>query len=90
MARRIAFESESWEEYLNLQATDKNLYQKLNNIIKEMLRSHDPTQGIGQPEPLKYEYTGYYSRRLSKKDRVIYRFDDNYIYIIAIGGHYND
>lgn len=90
MARRIAFEIESWEEYLNLQATDKKLYQKLNNIIKERLRSDDPTQGIGQPEPLKHEYTGYYSRRLSKKDRVIYRVDDNYIYIIAIGGHYHD
>ena len=88
--RQIAFEFDSWEEYLNLQYTDKKLYNKLNDILKEMRRSSDPTQGIGQPKPLKHEYSGYYSRRLSKKDRLIYRFDESYIYIIALGGHYDD
>ena len=42
----------------------------------------------GKPEPLKYELEGKYSRRLSEKDRLIYSFDENYIYIYAIGGHY--
>jgi toxin YoeB len=42
-----------------------------------MLRSDDPSQGIGKPEPLKYELEGKYSRRLSEKDRLIYSFDHN-------------
>jgi toxin YoeB len=57
------------------------------NILKEMQKG-DPTQGIGKPEALKHELAGYYSRRLSDKDRLIYSFDDENIYIIAIGGHY--
>jgi len=54
-----------------------------------MLRSDDPSQGIGKPEPLKHELHGKYSRRLSDKDRLIYSFDENHIYIHAIGGHYS-
>jgi len=44
-----------------------------------MLRSDDPSQGKGKPEPLRYELEGKYSRRLSEKDRLIYSFNDNYI-----------
>ena len=55
-----------------------------------MLRSDDPSQGIGKPEPLKYELEEMYSRRLSAKDRLIYSFDDKSIYVHAIGGHYGD
>lgn len=54
-----------------------------------MMRN-DPRFGIGQPEPLKHNLTDYWSRHLSKKNRVIYRFDDETIYIFAIGGHYGD
>ncbi|MDB1145342.1 MAG: type II toxin-antitoxin system YoeB family toxin [Alcaligenaceae bacterium] len=46
------------------------------------------TQGVGKPEALKYGLTGIYSRRISLVDRLIYRFDEQYIYIFAIGGHY--
>lgn len=52
-----------------------------------MLRGN-PAQGTGKPEPLKHQLSGLWSRRLSKKDRLIYKFDDDYIYIFAIGGHY--
>jgi toxin YoeB len=48
----------------------------------------DPTQGTGKPEPLKHNLSGFWSRRLSTRDRVIYKFDDRYVYIFAIGGHY--
>ena len=53
-----------------------------------MMQSN-PSEGIGKPEPLKYNLSGLWSRRLSQKDRVVYKFDDNYIYILAIGGHYD-
>jgi toxin YoeB len=66
---------------------NKPIHKKLFNILKEMQKG-DPTQGTGKPEALKHELAGYYSRRLSDKDRLIYSFDDENIYIIAIGGHY--
>ncbi|MDT8311293.1 MAG: type II toxin-antitoxin system YoeB family toxin, partial [Methylophaga sp.] len=57
-------------------------------LTKEMLRN-DPAIGLGKPEQLKYSLSGFWSRRLSQMDRVINKFDDKYIYIFAIGGHYN-
>ena len=53
-----------------------------------MLRG-DPAAGTGKPEALRHNLSGFWSRRLSQKDRLIYKFDDNYIYIFAIGGHYD-
>ena len=88
MVRELAFKNSSWQQY-EIITKNKKLKRKLHEIIKEMLRSDDPSQGIGKPELLKYELEGKYSRRLSEKDRLIYSFDDNYIYIHAIGGHYD-
>lgn len=88
--REIRFKERSWQEYETLEATDKKLLKKAKVIIKEMLRSDDPTQGIGKPEPLKHQLTEKYSRHLSEKDRLVYSFDDECIYIHSIGGHYDD
>ncbi len=87
--KSLVFEGKTWEIYESLRQQNKEQYQQLCKIIKEMMRN-DPRFGIGQPEPLKHDLTDYWSRRLSKKDRVIYRFDDETIYIFAIGGHYGD
>jgi Txe/YoeB family toxin of toxin-antitoxin system len=57
-------------------------------MLKEMQRAN-PAEGLGKPEQLKYELAGFWSRRLSQYDRVIYRFDDTSIHIFAIGGHYS-
>jgi toxin YoeB len=85
----IVFEENTLQEYEDYRIQDKKSHQKLFKILKEMQRG-DPTQGTGKPEPLKYRYSGLYSRRLSQKDRLIYRFDEDYIYVISIGGHYDD
>jgi toxin YoeB len=53
------------------------------------MRRGDPAQGTGKPEPLKHGLSGLWSRRLSQRDRLIYRFDDENIYVMAIGGHYD-
>lgn len=50
----------------------------------------NPEKGIGKPEQLKYDLTGFWSRKLSQYDRLIYKFDENSIHIFAIGGHYED
>ncbi|WP_267283845.1 MULTISPECIES: Txe/YoeB family addiction module toxin [unclassified Marinobacter] len=68
---------------------DKNLHKALRKLLKEMLRSEDPSTGVGKPEPLKHSLSGLWSKRISQKDRLIFRFDDRYIYIFAIGGHYD-
>ena len=67
----------------------KNNTSNFAAFYKEMMRS-DPRVGIGRPEPLKHNLTNYWSRHLSKKDRVIFRFNDEAIFIFAIGGHYDE
>ncbi len=85
--RSLVFEGNSWAVYEELRAKDKNLHKVLCRLLKEMLRG-DPATGSGKPEALKHNLSGLWSRRLSQKDRLIYKFDDKYIYVFAIGGHY--
>lgn len=85
--RSIVFEGKTWNKYEDLRIKDKLLHKNLCRILKEMQRS-DPSTGLGKPEPLKHVLSGLWSRRLSQKDRVIYRFDEKTIHIFAIGGHY--
>lgn len=87
--RSLVFEGKTWEVYEALRLKNKKQHEQLCKILKEMLRN-DPSTGSGQPEPLKHELSGLWSRRLNKKDRLIYRFDERAIYIFAIGGHYED
>ncbi|CCI03953.1 Txe/YoeB family addiction module toxin [Microcystis aeruginosa] len=67
---------------------DKALHKNFCKLLKEILRD-DPTKGTGKPEQLKHNLSGFWSRRISQKDRLICKFDDKYIYIFAIGGHYD-
>jgi toxin YoeB len=85
--RSLVFEGDTWKAYEQLRKSDKKLHENLCKILKEMLRE-DPKSGIGKPEPLKHNLSGLWSRRLSQRDRIIYKFDSDYIYIFAIGGHY--
>ena len=87
--RSLVFEGKTWEVYEQLREQDKKQHQQLCKILKEMLRN-DPTQGLGKPEPLKHQLSGLWSRRLSQKDRLVYRFDEDAIFVFAIGGHYED
>ena len=87
--RSIVFEGNTWMVYEDLRIKDKILHKNLCRILKEMQRE-DPQNGIGKPEQLKFELSGYWSRKLSQYDRVIYNFDENSIRIFAIGGHYEN
>jgi toxin YoeB len=86
--RSLVFEGNTWRVYEELRRKDKSLHKVLCRQLKEMLRN-DPSRGTGKPEPLKHNLTGLWSRRISPKDRLIYRYNDEYIYIFAIGGHYD-
>ena len=87
--RSIVFEGNTWMVYEELRSKDKMLHKNLCRILKELQREN-PEKGIGKPEQLKHDLTGFWSRKLSQYDRLIYRFDENSIRIFAIGGHYED
>ena len=86
--RSLVFEGDTWAVYEKLRYTDIRLHKTLCKLLKEMLRN-DPSRGAGKPEPLKHKLSGLWSRRISQKDRVIYKYDSEYVYIFAIGGHYD-
>ncbi len=84
----MVFEGNTWSTYEELRHKEKQLHKALCKLLKEMLRNA-PATGIGKPEPLKHDLSGLWSRRISQKDRVIYKYVDKHIYIFAIGGHYD-
>lgn len=86
--RSLVFEGNTWAKYEQLRASDKKLHKALCRLLKEMLRGN-PASGSGMPEPLKHGLSGLWSRRISHKDRLIYKFDDESVYLFAIGGHYD-
>ncbi len=86
--RSLVFEGKTWLAYEQLRESDKKLHKALCRVLKEMLRS-DPASGLGKPEPLKHNLSGLWSKRISQKDRLVYKFDEDNIYIFAIGGHYD-
>ncbi len=86
--KSLVFEGNTWATYEELRQKDKKLHKALCKLLKEMLRD-DPSTGMGKPEPLKHNLSGLWSRRISQKDRVIYKYDNECIYLFAIGGHYD-
>jgi len=87
--RLLVFEGRTWEAYERLRVQDKTMHNNLVKILKQLQRD-DPTQGYGHPEPLAHTLAGLWSRRLTRKDRLIYAFTEDAIHIFAIGGHYGD
>ena len=87
--RSLVFEGNTWSVYEDIRVKDKRLHKTLCRQLKEMLRS-DPASGSGKPEPLRHNLSGFWSRRLSPKDRLIYKFGQDYVHIIAIGGYYDN
>jgi toxin YoeB len=86
--RSITFEGDTWQRYEDLRSQEPALHKVLCRLLREMQRG-DPATGTGKPEPLKHSLSGLWSRRLSLRDRLVYRFDAEHIYVLAIGGHYD-
>jgi toxin YoeB len=87
--RSLVFEGRTWEAYEAMRHKDKRLHEAARKIITELVRCEDPAVGTGKPEPLKHNLAGLWSRRLSQKDRLVYRFNESSIHIFALGGHYD-
>lgn len=84
---KYVFVDESWEDYLYWQKTDKKLLQKINDLLKDISRT--PFSGIGKPEPLKFKYKGYCSRRINDEHRLIYKIQNDEILIAKCRFHYD-
>ena len=82
------FADTRWEDYLYWQTEDRKTLKKINQLINDIARNGN--EGIGKPEPLRGNLSGYWSRRINDKDRLIYRIDENNIYILSCRYHYRD
>lgn len=82
------WEDEAWEEYLYWQKQDKKTLKRINDLIKDIDRNGN--EGIGKPEPLTGNRSGYWSRRIDAKNRLVYRIDGVNILIAACKSHYGD
>ncbi len=80
---------EAWEDYLYWQTQDKKTLKRINALIKDIDRN-GAMNGIGDPETLKGNLQGYFSRRINEKDRLIYRIENDKILIAQCRGHYYD
>lgn len=84
---KYVFVDESWEDYVFWQGTDKKMVQRINELLKD--NSRNPFSGIGKPEPLKYKYKGFWSRRINEEHRLIYQVRENEILIAKCRYHYD-
>ena len=88
MSKHIDFQKRSWDDYLYWQSTDKKILKRINEIIKDISRNRH--NGLGKPEALKGEFSGWWSRRIDEKHRLVYRIIDDIIEIVSCRGHYDD
>ena len=83
----FVFTELSWEDYLYWQKNDKQKLKRINELLKDIVRN--PYEGIGKPEPLKFNCAGFWSRRIDEEHRLIYRIIDDEIQIVKCRFHYD-
>jgi toxin YoeB len=83
---KLIFSETAWEDYLHWQKMDKKLLKRTNDLIQAIRR--DPFEGIGKPEPLKNDLSGYWSRRINDEHRIVYKVKDDSLLIAQCRGHY--
>jgi toxin YoeB len=83
--RDLRFTPIAFEQYIAWEKTNKTIYSKVNKLLLEIIRT--PFLGTGKPEPLKHELKGYWSRRITREQRLIYRVEEEYIKVIACELH---
>lgn len=83
---KLIFSENAWEDYLYWQNTDKKILKRINKLIKDIQRNK--YEGIGKPEPLKHNLSGYWSRRINVEHRLVYKIEKERIMIAQIRYHY--
>ncbi|GAB3074704.1 Txe/YoeB family addiction module toxin [Corynebacterium aquatimens] len=83
---RVTWDEDAWGEYVELQAVEKRLVKRINQLIRDIQRNGN--EGIGKPEPLRFELHGYWSRRIDNTHRLVYRIAGDEIRIASCRYHY--
>ena len=82
----LTWAQKAWEDYLYWQQTNKKTLKRINTLIKAIVR--EPFRGLGDPEPLKHTWSGYWSRRIDREHRLVYRVTDQAVIIVQCCYHY--
>ena len=85
--KNIIFTPQAYKDYINWLNEDKKIFFKITTLIKEIVKN--PDTGTGKPERLKHELKGYWSRRITREHRLVYRFTDENIEIVSCKYHYS-
>ncbi|MCK5163611.1 MAG: Txe/YoeB family addiction module toxin [Desulfobacula sp.] len=83
---RLIFSENAWKDYLYWQKTDKKKLKRINSLIKDI--QQNKYKGLGKPEPLKHNLSGYWSRRINNEHRIVYKIDTDAIQIVQLRYHY--
>ncbi len=86
---KIIFSKNSWEDYIFWQSQDRKILRKVNELIKEIQRTPYQGKGKPEPEPLKYDLAGFWSRRIEREHRLVYRVEKNSVLIYSCRYHYD-
>ena len=86
MTRRLTFTPDAWDDYLYWQSQDKKTLKRINQLLRDV--SREPFTGIGKPEPLRENLTGYWSRRIDDAHRLVYAVEEQAIIVVACRYHY--
>ena len=86
--RSIQWDADAWDEYCDWQQTNKNIVKRINQLVRDIRRM--PFDGIGKPEALKENLSGFWSRRINEEHRIVYAVADDAVIIISCKGHYED
>jgi toxin YoeB len=84
---KVAFEKRAFRDFTDWATIDKKIHKRIVDLIFDILRH--PFTGIGKPEPLKHELKGYWSRRINDEHRLVYKVEDDAVFIIACKYHYD-
>ena len=85
---KLLWSETAWSDYLYWQSQDRKTLKKINSLLNDITRT--PFEGKGKPEPLKASLTGYWSRRIDEKNRIVYKEEDGIVVIYSCRGHYED
>jgi len=88
---KITFSQNSWEDYLSWQSEDKKILKKINSLINSLIKNiqRTPYQGLGKPEPLKYDLAGLWSRRIEREHRLVYLVIGEELFVYSCRYHYD-
>ena len=82
----LLWTDDAWDDYLHWQTRDRKTLRRVNQLIKDIQRN--PYEGIGKPEPLKWDFAGAWSRRIDSTNRLVYTVTDGHVTVLSCKDHY--